>query len=285
VGGSDGSGWNPDTLGGEMWTNRVGMSDWVGPGAPAVIDFNFVNNTTAYRTENGRDTVYITANGGGGWPSLYRYTLGDLNNGGRDTWELVGSSSFAAATFQSSGTIDDVNNLYVQTTTGSGNGSDLHVWDISRTTPGVKLDKAIRLELANGDDFVIDVEYGIDYSSSDGAIYMWGGDHGRVFRTQATYNPDGTLASTWTVEELGLTGASAPVGGHIYGVMGKWQYVDELGAFVALEEMNGNPAAPGDAGVWFYKVSAVPEPGTYAMMLGGLALLGAAMRRRRVRQA
>ena len=241
VGGSTGSGWNPSTPGGEMWTNRAGQADWLGPDAPPSFDFNFVNNTSAYRTEKGRDAVYITANGGGGWPNLFRYTVGDLNNGGRDTWELVGSSSFSAYTFQSSGTIDDANNLYVQTTTPSNNGFDLHVWDITRAGAG-NFDKGIRLVMENGDDFTIDLTHGIDYSGSDGALYMWGGDHGRVFRTRAQYNLDGSLATTWTVEELGDAGATQPVGAHVYGVMGKWQYVDELGAFVALEEMNGDPA-------------------------------------------
>ncbi len=283
VGGSTGSGWNPNTLGGDMWTNRAGMSDWVGPNAPAVIDFNFINNTSAYRTENGRDTVYITANGGGGWPTLFRYTLGDLGTGGRDTWEQIGTSS-AAYTFQSSGTIDDANNLYIQTTTPSNNGFDLHVWDITRSGGG-NLDTGIRLVMENGEDFLINLKYGIDYSSSDGALYMWAGDMGQLFRTRATYNLDGSLATTWTVEALGDTSADGPVGAHLYGVMGKWQYVDALGAFVALEEMNGNPSLPGDAGLWFYKVSAVPEPGTYAMLLGGLAVLGLRARRRRVHQA
>ena len=286
VGGSTGSGWNPGTLGGEMWTNRAGKSDWLGPNAPANFDFNFINNTTAYRTENGRDAVYITANGGGGWPNLFRYTVGDLDNGGRDTWELVGASSFTAYTFQSSGTIDDANNLYVQTTTPSNNGFDLHVWDITRSGAGNR-DKGIRLVKANGDDFAINLKHGIDYSSIDGSLYIWGGDQGQVFRTQATYNQDGSLATTWIVEALGDVSASEPVGAHLYGVMGKWQYVDELGAFVALEEMNGNPALPGDAGLWFYKVAdvtPVPEPASYAMLMGGLAVLGWGMRRRRSSQ-
>ena len=58
-------------------------------------------------------------------------------------------------------------------------------------------------------------------------------------------------------------------------VCGKWKYVDELGAFIALDEYQ-NPTQ--DAGVWLYKpynLAAVPEAPAWAMMLPGLLALGA----------
>lgn len=284
VGGTTGSGWNPLTQGGQMWTNRVGQSDWVGPGAPAVIDFNFINNTTAYRQENGHDVVYITANGGGGWPTLYKFTAGNLAAGERDSWQIVGVSANAYS-FQASGTIDALNNLYVHTTTPSNNGFDLNVWDLSKSGMG-NLDVGIRLVRADGTDFVISDQYAINYSDADGFLYLWSGQAGTVYRTQVTRNADGSLATTWTVDVLSSATTAQPVGNFWHGVMGKWQYVAGLNAFVALDEYAADPNNPLDAGVWFYKptsVSAVPEPATWAIWLSGLALLGGAVQARRRR--
>ena len=53
VGGTDGSGYDPATLGGNMWLNRYGQSTGTeGPYAPYV--------GAAYRTEGGKDVVYLT---------------------------------------------------------------------------------------------------------------------------------------------------------------------------------------------------------------------------------
>ena len=71
------------------------------------------------------------------------------------------------------------------------------------------------------------------------------------------------------------------------GVFGKWKYVDQINAYVALDEYNGGT---GDAGVWLYKpldlTAAVPEPTTLLTMgLGGLLVLGCARARRTQRRA
>src|SRR4030095_16637588 len=72
VGGTTGSGYNPPTLGGQMWTNLQGR--WVGTEAP-----EYREQTTAVRQENGRDVIYLTGDmSASGWPSLYRYEVGDV---------------------------------------------------------------------------------------------------------------------------------------------------------------------------------------------------------------
>ena len=70
VGGTLDSGWNAATppQNGDMWIDRHGQ--WTGTEAPG-----YINGTTAYRTENGKDVVYLTADANAsGFPSLYRYT-------------------------------------------------------------------------------------------------------------------------------------------------------------------------------------------------------------------
>lgn len=272
VGGTTGSGWDASTLGGEMWTNRGGQ--WANtPGLN-----HFIENSTAYRTENGKDVVYVVVKNAA-WPSLYKYTVGDVRAGGTDTWEQVGSTSFGGASRDSSGTIDDRNNLYINTAYHPGTVAsfDLNVWNLLH--PGA--DMSVNLVMADGSDFRMNTSFGIDYNSADGSIWMWDGyERGTLYRTKAEFNADGSLDREWSVEKVISTTAAQPNGNHRYTVGGKWQYVEALGAFVALDEFNG---ATGDAGVWLYKtqVMAVPEPSSFVMLTAGLLGLGALCRRRR----
>lgn len=275
VGGTTGSGWNSATEGGDMWANRQGQWNWVGTPPSQMI---FINNTTDYRTENGRDVVYVTTYDSGSWPSLYRYTLGDISAGELDTWELVGITSNAPSN-QASGAIDEAHNIYVHTTTWTGTGFDLNVWDLTKSGTS-NSDIGIHLITESGAAFDIDETYAIDYSAEDGALYLWNGVQGIVYRTRALFNADGSLATTWVIEALASTTSAIPDGNYRYGVLGKWQYIDALGAFVALDEYN---QTTGDAGVWLYKplTVPVPEPATTGMLLAGLALVGAAVLRKR----
>lgn len=67
--------------------------------------------------------------------------------------------------------------------------------------------------------------------------------------------------------------ASQPDGSFQTGVLGKWHYVADLNAFVALDEYSSVTA---DAAVWLYKpfdVTPVPEPSNWVMLLVGLGVL------------
>lgn len=281
VGGTTGSGYDARTAGGNMWVDRQGQ--WTGSdGAPSAL---YTNNTSAYRTENGRDVVYLTKqSGSSGWPDLYRYTLGDVRNGGLDKWEKVGVS-WNVPSGESTATIDDRNNLYVQTTFSHGGASrfELHVWDLDTAGAGNK-DIGVQLVDANGQEVRLQQAAGIGYSDADGGLWLWDGvNGGKVWRTEAAMNPDGTVATTWIAQAFDVAaGAAQPTGSFKNGVFGKWQYASELGAFIALDEYS---ATTNDAGVWFYKVAnvtaPVPEAGTLGMMLVGLAGLGFAAARRR----
>lgn len=271
VGGTTGSGYDTSVAGGHMWTNLQTASIGAQPA-------QFVQSATAYRQENGMDVVYLTAErttSSSSWQDLYRYAVGDLRNGGTATWEKVG---VAATTPSSLGAaaIDLGNALFVRTTHVAG-ASDLAVWDLDKANaaaPDSNGAVGVQLVFADGTPFVMTTAFGIDYDQADGRFYLWNGvAGGKVYTTTAEMTAAGAIASQWVITELSSATAQAPDVNSFNGVLGKWQYVAELGAFVALDEFS---SATQDAGVWLYKpaeVAAVPEPGNWALLLAGLGVV------------
>lgn len=285
IGGVTGSGWNTTEAvpGGNMWIDRKDY--WTGPEQQAVT-------TTAYRTENGRDVIYATGEPGAvsGAPSLYRYTVGDVRNGGLDQWERIGVSANTAG-FQNVGTLDNTHNLYIKTATVIGPyTSDLTIWDLDNANaanPNSNVDIGINLVNSDGSDFVMTDFYGVEYDSQNNNLVLWDGRNGggTVWYTPVITDADGNIGSntTWVVTEMESTTPDHPHGGFGAGVLGKWHYDATLGAFVALDEATNVGGTDWDAAVWLYKpvsAAAVPEPETYALFLAGLGLLGWAARRR-----
>jgi len=285
VGGTTGSGYDPTSLGGEMWTNRQGQ--WTGTD-PA----GFVNGTAAYRTENGKDVVYVTADPqSSGFPSLYRYTLGDIKNGGTDTWEKVGVMNGSVA-FAGAGTIDSKHNLYIRTAQNAGSfTSELVIWDLSKSNPdnpGANQSIAIQLIREDGTPFPISGAFGIEYDAANDQLLLWdGSDKGTVWAVRIAYDPSGNILSTLMVKKLPSTTKTQPGGNFFKGFFGKWDYIDELGAFIALNEYSSLTL---DAEVWLYKPYAdqegsggggtIPEPGSLALLGGGLCFLLWGLRRK-----
>ncbi len=280
VGGTTGSGWNTSNVaqGGNMWVDRQGH--WTGTEAPG-----YINGTTAYRTENGKDVVYLTADqNASGFPSLYRYTLGDVRNGGEDIWEKIGVTRNTGG-YQSAATIDTKDNLYIKTAYISGPyTSDLTVWDLNNANaadPNSNPDIGINLINKDGSDFIMTGEYGIGYDAADNTIVLWNGKDGggAVWSARVITDASGKIGSntTWTVSEIESSTVSHPHGDFASGVLGKWHYDSALNVFIALDELSPN----GDAAVWLYKpMSIVPEIETYALLLVGLGLIGWCTRRR-----
>ncbi|SCY15607.1 PEP-CTERM protein-sorting domain-containing protein [Nitrosospira sp. Nl5] len=284
VGGSNDSGWNPDNAAqnGNMWIDR--HDNWTGS-EPS----GYINSTTAYATENGQDVVYLTADrNSSGFPSLYRYTLGDVRNGGQDKWEQVGVTVNSVGS-QSTGTIDTENNLYIKTALVTGSyTSDLTIWDLDKANaadPRSNPDIGINLVKEDGSDFVMTRAFGIDYDKANNQILLWDGkgDGGTVWSASVITDEAGNIGSntTWTVIEHESSTLDHPHGNFATGVLGKWHYDESLGAFIALDELASAGGGAWDASIWLYKpTTVVPEPETYALMLAGLGLIGWVARRR-----
>ena len=275
VGGADGSGYIASASGGQMWSNQRG--NWVGVGD---VD-GHLGTHTAYRTENLKDVVYVTGNSdGSGSQPLYRYELGNIASGQPGVFQLIGLSIYAQ-TYQGAATIDTKNNLYVHTS-AIGNLQGLGVWDPSvlptlngktvdcsggsQQSDRCLVDKYITLDSTEGTILPVNTSHGIGFNSSTGKIYLWDGTtQGTVWETQAEYESDGSLSSRWSVISRASTTTAQPRGGFSSGVLGKWQYVAELGAFIALDEFD---YTTGDAPVWLYKpFSAIDISKLYRLFL------------------
>lgn len=261
VGGLDGSGYIESIAGGRMWSNQRG--NWTGGGDGADRGTDHVNGSTAYRAEGGKDVVYVTADSySSGLPSLYRYQLGAVAVGQPGVFQQV-AVSYNRPVGTHAAVIDTQRNLHVQTASPG-----LSVWDLS-VLPNVGgatvdcvftfaqrsdrclFDRPISLADPSGSTFPVSIEHGIAYDSSTGKIYLWDSrNQGTVWETQAQYLPDGTLSSTWIVIPRVSTTTAQPQVGHERGVLGKFHYVAELGAIIAME---GWDAGRQDATVWLYK--------------------------------
>lgn len=278
VGGVTGSGYNTTNVaqGGNMWIDRQGQ--WTGTEAPG-----YINGTAAYRTENGKDVVYVTSDRySSGFPSLYRYTVGNVRNGELDSWEKIGASSNSIG-YKGAATIDPEHNLYIRTGTVAGRyTSELMVWDLDNANAAQPAgDIGVNLINPDGTDFRITGDYGIDYDTANNAIVLWDGSDGggTVWSASVVTDADGNISSgaTWTIHEIPSSTSDHPQGNFATGVLGKWHYDEALGAFIALDNISVTANGGRDAAVWLYKpmvAAAIPEPETYALLIAGLGLLG-----------
>lgn len=276
VGGQDFTGLDPAALGSNSWTSRRGS--FVG-----TLPQSFVESVTAYRQEAGRDVVYISADvGASSFPRLYRY---EFNLAGTDVVQEVGVMGPGTSGFQGAAAIDSARGWFVRTVFDGGPGSGaLAVWDLSlnnASNPSANPSFPVQLQFADGTRFVTGDRYGIAFDEVHDRFLLWNGrSDGDVYYVEPAADVNGLPDDIWTVTRVASATPSFPTNFGT-GVLGKFHYVDELGAFVALDDFSFETQ---DAEVWFYKPAAeVPELGTTLLFAAGLPVLAWAVRRRRGR--
>jgi len=266
VGGTTGSGVNSAALGGEMWNNRDYLTN-SNLASSSYQPGSFIQSTSAYRTENGKDVVYIGANRGGTTTQdLWKVTFNNLNDSSQDVWEVVGIGWNGGSSL-GAGALDAEHNIFVRV----GNASEFTIWDLNKAGSGNK-DMAISVvdDLGNAMSMI---GAGLEYDAVRNRLILWNGGADVWYMDVPDRLQNGEIQTTGWVFHKDSSGAVvAPPAFVENGVNGKWDYVAQLDAFMALEnKVDGN--------VWLYKPTGwapqlpVPEPETYAMLLAGLGII------------
>ncbi len=227
---------HPEITGGNMWQN---LDLWDGHVPPASLPAAFVNGVSDNALENGVDTIYIAGRYGGGVDqNLYRFRIPSLADRAQDVWEQVGIGWWGVSN-KGAGAFDPVRQAFIRT----GSTNWLSYWDLATPGPGNQ-DVVVTLPSA-GQSFGED--YGMDRDPGTGDLVYWGGG-GTVWNVR----PPVPIAPTgWTVVKQPDPVGPVPSTNVGTGVLGKWKYIRNLDAFMALEPT-------GD--VWLYRPAGWSDP-------------------------
>ena len=252
VGGTTGSGYDSSRDGGNMWADR--MANVSGAELPRAL-----MGTTAYRSENGQDVVYLTSDqGSSGFAKLFRYTFGNVNDPNSvDKVEVVGTMTNSVV-WHGAGAIDTATNLYIRTAWNEptiGFNGELAVWDLNMADalhPEYNRDIAIDLVTTDGMPFAMTEAYGLDYDKNGQRLLLWDGGGEVWYVDVPDRDATGHLSSTqWIVHLMNSMTQAFPSEDIATGVLGKWHYIEDLGAFMALEEATTSGGTDGT--VWLYR--------------------------------
>ncbi|NQD36694.1 DNRLRE domain-containing protein [Permianibacter sp. IMCC34836] len=247
VGGSNGShvkrvGPYPDVLGGDMWQNREMFLNLVGnPKLPG----SHVEGCTGYAEEDGRDVVYVGARlGGGTATSVFRYVITDLANPALDVWQQVGGY-WDGPQGQATCAYDAQQKVFLRT--GSATRPFVF-WNLN--TPGpTNYEKYVSFTDSSGQFLSLLSagtikmrDCGLDFDPVARRYALWcGGNQLWLLTPPATFSSSG-----WQLDKAPApigTGPSTVMG---TGILGKWKFIPNLNAFMALQDSSqGN--------IWIYK--------------------------------
>jgi hypothetical protein len=224
----------PNIQGSMMWENRD-----IYEFAATVAPTGFKNQTTAYASEGGKDVVYLTGLRGSS-AHLYRYVLNDVNDPLSDTIQQVGryGESFSGG---GAGAYDPSMRLFVRTA-AYGTNRTFTYWNLNNAGPTNNNVNFMPQDLSS--EFVLSQIHGMDFDPVRRQYVLWAGG-GTVWQMTPPAQPSRT---GWTIRKA-VTPPTQSVPAPFAeqgGVFGKWKYVAELDAFVALQDINaGN--------IWIYK--------------------------------
>ncbi len=235
VGGKTGSHsqWkNPNlwVIGGEMWENRD-----VPKNLPnAYFPRYFLDGSTGYTQDNGKDVVFVW----GQQSILFKYTINDIDDPTQDQWERIGGGAGRGTGVAA---YVPTLNLFVRISQNL-----FSYWDLSNTDP-TKPDVAfvpsgVFVPVTGGVQNFGLGDYGFDYDAPRNRLLLWGGG-GDVW---ALYPPPVVSPNGWHIEKLVSATTQTPYNDPGFPVMGKWKYIPQIDAFMALQDWYaGN--------IWIYK--------------------------------
>ena len=237
----------PDVIGGRMWQNRDTIRI-AGIGAVRPSG-DWVNSTSAYLNVDGKDAILITE-APRTQARLFLYTIHDVTDPARDTWELVGTDTSGYGN-QGAGAYDPVRKLFARTAKTSL-GWGLVVWDLATPGPTNKSYIVIPRD-ASGLPIVTDL-HGMDFDQERGVFTLWDGGPA-VWRVQPAANPRTDAWVTTQAETVSSLPAPSQEDGVLvangkrkaqHGVLGKWKYAADYDVFLGVIN-------PTDGNVWVYK--------------------------------
>ena len=228
---------HPEILGGQMWQDRDLFSGQV----PLAYVSVFINTVSAYASEKGLDTVYQTAGS-----KLFRYQATNVSDPTSDTWEPVGAIFSGFNSYQGAGAYDPNRKIFLRT----GNLiTPFAYWDLQLPGPN-NADVLVSSINDPSGVFQMSVNFGLDYDADRRVFVAWGGG-AQVWEIQppATLSPSG-----WNVALQPSSVGAVPDVDVGTGVLGKFKYIPNLHAFMALQNtFQGN--------IWLYKPVGWTMPG------------------------
>ncbi|RVT88843.1 DNRLRE domain-containing protein [Inhella crocodyli] len=235
----------PEVTGGAMWQNRDAARYF----APTSIPGAHLQGCTGYAQEGGKDVVYMAARppGGGTSTYLYRLALNDVGNPAADTWSRVGAW-WDTPQGQTVCAYDPVQRLVVRV---ADKTRPFAFWNVATalTGPNGNADKTLSYTEASGELQAL-------LSAGTLSIQNCGFDFDPVRRDHVLWcgadylwrlKPPATVSTTgWTLTRQPNVGGALPSANVGTGILGKWKYIPNLDAFMALQNsMEGQ--------VWLYK--------------------------------
>ncbi len=241
VGGTLGSQVKPDiyttVTAGNMWQNRNNLQPaYPGELKPGNGGTEWIDGTSAYAEEGGKDVLYIAVSS-----QLFRYTVNDLSDPTKDTYQLLGRYIVYPFTGQGAGAFDPYRQLYLRTA-----GVQFTYWTLDN--PGLSNQNVIFTPTDTSGAFPFSNlrMLGMDFDPIRKSFVLWGGNRD-VWQLTA---PASLASGSWTVAPLAPASTAAPditsTGAVNVGILGKWKYARALDVFLG--------ALPGNAGeIWAYK--------------------------------
>lgn len=217
-------------IGGEMWENRDVPLNL--PTAP--FPRHFVEGSTGYTQENGKDVVYVHS----GYGVLSKYTVNDIDDPTQDNWEHVGLDFSVGP---GAGAYLPTHDLYVRISP-----NQFTYWDLSTPSP-----TNLNVPFVPGGNFVAMStgiynyglgDYGMDYDAPRNRFLLWvGGSDVWALTPPASVSPNG-----WNMQKLPAAATQIPLNAAGAGILGKWKYIAQLDAFMTVQDRYaGN--------IWIYK--------------------------------